>query len=136
MGTVYLVAAGLTGAIVGYTIARFESRFETRHVESSHSANVSIDPAFEPTVLPIERIETVPPARVVSTGIEKQTVANSKPDRPPVDDLELAARRFEQRARTADRLGDPKLAELWRNEAAKLREAANERLAETDSKPD
>ncbi len=120
MARSYLVAALASGVVIGYIIARVEAHHEinaiTQTVNSSHNlSSAPTDATSQAT------------ASLLNTLFKFEQ---------PIDDLERAARRLDDRARSADRLGDPKLADLWRAEAEKLRATSRSRTAAvTESSP-
>ena len=139
LASVYLLAAGLTGAIVGYMVSRIEANFQISALTREHSRdglpiipihNDQMDPAIAPqapSVVNNVNAGAESAAQLRSTAALSPRVPAPPADPappplpPPVDDLERAARRLDERAHTADRLGDPELADMWRKEAAKLR---------------
>lgn len=152
----YLLAAGLTGAIVGYTISRIEARFEIGAITKSVQREVAppaiavIDtknhvvtklaaPPIDNSTIPVIEPQQPTPAIVAIPVTPVSTPTPPQVSLPgtsqPTDDLELAARRIDERARTADRLGDPKLADLWKAEAARLRSTIAARIAQTNDDP-
>lgn len=112
MARSYLLAALGAGVIIGYVIGRVEGHIALSALAEHLSvlrADSSRTPDSEDWLVPAA-------SRLAAEPVE-----------PDVDDLEHAARRLDERASRADRLGDPELADLWRSEAARLRQSLRER---------
>lgn len=96
-----LAAALIIGVAAGYGLGRVEAHRELNMVRRS--------------------IDAAQPARATAAALDAAL---------PEADLQVAIHRLEQRARRADRLGDPELAAMWRAEAQRLRAEHTARLAD------